>query len=393
MRIGIIGDTHFGFSFGTERGEDSYKEAGNAILALLEKSPDVVVLPGDVFDSAVPRQEVLAKTAELILGHFSKREAPSTLKISISGKEHAFRGTPVLAIHGTHERRPKGLTNPLQVLAKAGVLGYFHGERAEISLGTEKVSVFGIGGVPEDYFPEILGKLSPSPSEGSSCNIFVFHQNVSPFVYGAEGITLSGLPKGFDYYVDGHIHWGFLEKTAPEGKPVIFTGSTITTQIRKNESGMKKSVWIIDTAKGEIEEIKFKPFRENLLVEAGSGRDALSILSKLPQKDERPVLRLKISGECPESEIMEISEKFSESFLLSIETARPEGPDGASNPGTPGEPRPTARSEERVPKIVKSALERKGIARTLEEIEGIYSKLLAGKGEEAIEEAISLGKA
>jgi len=393
MRIGIIGDTHFGFSFGTERGEDSYKEAGNAISALLDKGPDVILLPGDVFDSAVPRQEVLARTAELFVNSFSKGGRNPSLGIRISGKEHGFNGIPVLAIHGTHERRPKGLTNPLHVLAKAGVLGYFHAEVAEITLGGEKVSIFGIGGVPEDYFPEILKKLSPAPAEGVSCNIFVFHQNVAPFIYGAEGIALSGLPKGFDYYVDGHIHWGFLEKTVPEGKPVIFSGSTITTQVRKNESGMKKSVWIIDTAKGEIEEIKFPPARETILVEAGSGKEALSLLSELPLLKERPVLRLKISGECAESEIMEISSKFSESFLLSIETARPEGPGEARPPGNFGEPRKDAGSEERVPKIVRSILERKGIGRTLEEIEGIYSKLLSGKEEEATEEAISLGKA
>ncbi len=393
MRIGIIGDTHFGFSFGTGRGEDSYREAERAISALLENSPDVVIFPGDVFDSAVPRQEVLAKTAELLVKSFSKRRKNPSLGIRISEKPHEFQGIPVLAIHGTHERRPKGLTNPLHVLAKAGVLGYFHAERAEITLGAENVSIFGIGGVPEEYFPEILKKLSPAPTEEASCNIFVFHQNVAPFIYGAEGITLSDLPKGFDYYVDGHIHWGFLEKTVPEGKPVIFSGSTITTQVRKNESGMKKSVWIIDTGKGEIEEIKFPPVRETLLVDAGSGKEAISILSELPIQKERPVLRLKISGECAESEIIEISSKFSESFLLSIETARPTGPGEALPPGSFWEPRKDAGSDERVPKIVRSILESKGIGRTLEEIEGIYSKLLSGKEEEATEEVISLGKA
>lgn len=388
MRIGIIGDTHFGFGNGTERGDDSFEEASRAIRALVAEKPDFVILPGDVFDSAVPRQETLARAAETI--RILSFEGPTGAKVFANGIERPLAGIPIIAIHGTHERRPKGLTNPLQVIDKAGVLCYIHGEGATVRKGEEAVYVFGIGGVPEEYFPFVLKNLSPKPESGMK-SVFVFHQNVLSAIPGIkDGIELSALPPGFDLYIDGHIHWGIEEKKPPEGKPVIFSGSTITTQVRRGEAFKDKAVWVFDTENSSAKRIPFAPFRKVFLVEAESVKEAIGKVASLdfPQGTEnaKPILKVKIkSSGAPE----EISGIFSDKFLLSIEFL---GDEKSSGPGTDGQMQGAREQlgtiEERTTRTLHSLLLG---AIPKERLEKLYSLLSCGKEAEAKEEVLSIG--
>ncbi|MFH0962365.1 MAG: DNA repair exonuclease [archaeon] len=376
MRIGIVGDTHFGFSFGTERADDSYEEARRAIAAIVERKPDLIILPGDVFDSAVPRQEVLAKGAE-ILREFST-SLPGTGLNAVPAGRALPNGIPIVAIHGTHERRPKGFTNPLQVMEKAGVLVYLHGETLVLEKGPERIAITGIGGVPEEYFPEVLRKLSPKPVPGAR-NIFLFHQNVTDFLPGlVEGASLSMLPPGFDLYVDGHIHWGFQVARHGGGK-VIFSGSTITTQIRKNEADAGKAVWLVDSETLGIERIPFEPFRRVFLAEAESIKDAVELLLKIPEAPRKPLVRLKLSGK--ETDFSQITGLFSEKFILSIERV------GAEQPPQSGKEMATPEKVERKAAQILGRLLSGKLSQ--ERTEEIYSFLLLGRELEASEALVS----
>lgn len=372
FRIGIVGDTHFGFAWGTERAEDSFEQARRALLAAIAQRPDLIILTGDVFDSSVPRQEVLAKAAEML--RLAAAEPASG--ISVQGKTLPF-GIPIVAIHGTHERRPKGLANPLQVLDKAGVLLYLQAETIVFEKGGEQLAVTGFGGVPEEYALDVLKRFAPQPVPGAT-NILVFHQSVRPFVFcpESEGLELADLPAGFDTYIDGHLHWPFLERH-PSGGDVIFSGSTIVTQVRRNEAGKDKCVWL--AGEGIPRQVFFPAYRKNLLVESAGLAELEASLAAIPSEDPRPLVRVKFAGT---DDLTSIIAKYSGRFMLSVERA-----------GAQEQPAiPAASQEERALTVERRAFGT--LAKVLgpaapANLESLYSLLLAGKQEDAKEALLS----
>ncbi|MCK4884124.1 MAG: metallophosphoesterase, partial [Candidatus Diapherotrites archaeon] len=65
MKIAIISDCHFGVFFGTERENDSFEQAREALFNAIELGADAILLPGDIFDSKIPRPEVMAKAMDI----------------------------------------------------------------------------------------------------------------------------------------------------------------------------------------------------------------------------------------------------------------------------------------------------------------------------------------
>ena len=128
MKIAIFSDCHCGHAYGDERGEDSFLGLEEAVRGSMDA--DLILMAGDIFDSRVPRQEVFARTARILS---LSQSLPSTTALSgLIGKEMsevsplALRGVPIVAIHGTHERRSKFMLNPVQALEHAGLLVHLH---------------------------------------------------------------------------------------------------------------------------------------------------------------------------------------------------------------------------------------------------------------------------
>ena len=128
MLIGIFSDCHCGYKYGEERWKDSFLALNEA----MDKTEDcdLIIIPGDLFDTRIPRPEVFAKVARIL----SKAQTiPSETKfLEIINKEKtemsplALRGIPIVAIHGTHEKRSKHLINPIQALEHSGLLIHLH---------------------------------------------------------------------------------------------------------------------------------------------------------------------------------------------------------------------------------------------------------------------------
>ncbi|MFB6294626.1 MAG: metallophosphoesterase, partial [Candidatus Nanohaloarchaea archaeon] len=114
MQVAIVSDTHFGYQWGNERGEDAFRNAREAFERTVDA--DLVLLPGDIFDKKVPKQEVLGRAIDCFNTY---RNGSTDLSVvEESEVDTAFDGTPVVAIHGTHERRSDGFTNPIELLDK-----------------------------------------------------------------------------------------------------------------------------------------------------------------------------------------------------------------------------------------------------------------------------------
>jgi len=282
MKLAVMSDFHLGYAYNTERREDSFIQAEEALNKALENNVDAILIAGDIFDSRIPSQDVLGRA----IGLFKKLDAK----------------VPIIAIHGTHERRGKDFTNPVQVLEKAGLLKHLHCENTIIDVKGEKLAVHGMSGVPEDYARIVLEKWNPKPVE-EAVNILMLHQAVDPFLYTghtAPTLRLTDLPQGFDLIVDGHIHWR-EEKEYGKGKFVI-PGSTVLTQMRKVEMEKPKGFYIFENAKLDFIQLEtprrfyYKAFSFENAKPQNVADKLQTELSSIPTGEKKPLVRIVLNG-------------------------------------------------------------------------------------------------
>lgn len=247
MKLAILSDFHLGYE---KFRDDALKQAGEAMQKACEKA-DALLLPGDLFDSRIPNQETIADALTMFSG--------------INGKKweaKASGGTtdkPIVAIAGTHERRSREYTNPVQVLEAAGLVNNAHAKKIVIEKNGEKVVVQGLNGIPEEYVQAALEKTNAQPVE-NAFNVFMFHQNIKEIMPAAvDALGIEEYPAGFQLYVDGHVHSRIHGKYAE--RELIVPGSTVITQMREGETE-RKGFFVYDTLerKAEFVEINSRPF-------------------------------------------------------------------------------------------------------------------------------------
>ncbi|MEM5878876.1 MAG: DNA repair exonuclease [Candidatus Aenigmatarchaeota archaeon] len=263
MKIAILSDFHFGFAWNPELEDDSFENAEEAMEKALRS--DLILILGDIFDSRVPKTQTWAKAMKVLVKPLL--EENRNVKLIYSSKELKKASTrtlnhlPVIAIHGTHERRGKGELNAVEVLENAGLLIHLHCQTIILEKNGIKVAIHGMSGVPERFARDILQQWNPQPIK-DSYNILLLHQSIDPYIYSPlepPTISVSNLPKGFDLIIDGHIHQH--EKYKINGTTLLFSGSTIVTQFEKVESEIEKGIYFIELD----EEIKteFVPLEKN----------------------------------------------------------------------------------------------------------------------------------
>ncbi|MFH1471160.1 MAG: DNA repair exonuclease [Candidatus Micrarchaeota archaeon] len=289
MKIAILGDFHLGYP---RFYDDSFSQAEEAFTKACELA-DLVILAGDIFDTKTPRLEVIERGLR-IFGKAKEKEWRA--------KPENGKWLPVVAIHGTHERRQKDSANIVQVMEAAGVWKNVHNEKAVYVLGSERVAIQGLGGVPEEYAAAAMrtGGFKPEPA---AFNVLVFHQSIEELIPGkGEMLALGDLPPGFDIYVCGHMHKAHFEKIGDA--ELIIPGSTVITQMRGEEAGGKGFVLLDSkTRKREFIGINSRPFffKEIELKDAGPERikEAIKgeidgILSKADAG--KPIIKIKVTG-------------------------------------------------------------------------------------------------
>jgi len=238
MRIAIISDLHLGYG---RFYEESFTQAQSAFLKAIENRAELVIIPGDIFDTRIPKPEVFSRAFSLF-------------------KMLKNKNIPVIAIHGNHERRSiREQVNPVQLLESAEFVKFLHASGEVFEADGEKVFVFGLGAVPEDLAMQAIIQTKPKPQDVFS--IFVFHQTLQEFAPLDKCLSIDELPEGFDLYVNGHLHKKRIEECA--GKKLLISGSTVLTQLRKEETE-DKGIFLIETDgkefKAEFLPIETMPF-------------------------------------------------------------------------------------------------------------------------------------
>jgi len=329
MKIAILSDFHFGFAYNQELENDSFENAEEAIEKALDC--DLILIAGDIFDSRVPKTSVWAKAIRILVKPLLKES--SGLKLVYCSKElkeiskRTLSHLPVIAIHGTHERKGKDEINVVQALENAGILIYLHQNTIVFEKDGIKVAIHGMSGVPERYAKDLLYSWNPQPLEGCF-NILLLHQSIDPYIYSPlepPTLSLSNLPKGFDVIVDGHIHSSFQERIGDT--LLISPGSTIVTQFEKNEALAEKGFFKIEINNGvkvnfeKLEKIR-KFFYEEIEVKPSLAIEQIEKLVKkiLEQKFSKPpLIKIKVKGkeaDISDKELREIEKKFSSQAIV-----------------------------------------------------------------------------
>ena len=306
MKIAILSDMHIGYD---RFRKDAFLQAKEALEKACRMA-DAIIIPGDIFDARFPKPDVIAEAIVLF------RDAPvkefGAEIIDFKGEKEIHTKKPILAIPGTHERRTGDTEDPVDLLNLTSLLANIGMGVAILGKGEERVAVTGISGVAEERFREALEKHAASPVRGAF-NILVFHQSIYELLpFNDSFLRIEELPKGYDLYVDGHIH-NRVEKTV-HGKPFLIPGSTVLTQLKDGETG-GKGFFVYDTESGSAEFVKINSRSFDVLKIELSGvekeaqvvsdiEDGISAV--LGSKGKGSIIRIEIKGSGREIKKIEI---------------------------------------------------------------------------------------
>lgn len=165
MKIAILSDFHFGFAYNSELENDSFENADEAVQKALDS--DLILVAGDIFDSRLPKTGVWAKAIKVLVKPLLREN--TGVKLVQSSKElkeiskRTLRHLPIVALHGTHERRGKDETNAVETLDNAGLLIHLHCQTVVFEKDGIKVAVHGMSGVPERFAKDVLYQWCPKP--------------------------------------------------------------------------------------------------------------------------------------------------------------------------------------------------------------------------------------
>ena len=255
MKIAAIADPHLGAKWGTPREQDSFVQFQEAIEKSLDLGAHLIVLLGDIFDTRIPRQEVWARALRVLSIPLARGRNEIRLIDAIDKNFEeispvALRGTPVVALHGNHERRTRGLTNPVEALEAAGLLIHLHHNTLVFETPQGKLAIHGMSNVPEQHAKKVFAAWNPKPVDGAF-NVLALHQSVGQYVYSSEELPtldVPDLPRGFDLYLCGHIH--YRTESTVHGKPLLFPGGTERTQLLQVEAETPKGFYMVEFGDG-----------------------------------------------------------------------------------------------------------------------------------------------
>jgi len=137
------------------------------------------------------------------------------------------------------------MVNPVQLLSAGSGIRLLHCESAVFEKDGDRVQVFGMGSVPEEYASGALTKaLAGFRKEDGAFAILMLHQTIRELVPGGKDELsleqLEALP--FDLIVNGHIH----ETVTRLGGRFLIPGSTVITQLKKDETA-PRGYFLYDT--------------------------------------------------------------------------------------------------------------------------------------------------
>lgn len=322
MRIAIVSDLHIGYD---RFRKDAYAQAKEALMMAAGRA-DAIIIPGDIFDTRFPKPDVIAEAIG-IFKELQEKDFGARI-VGFEGVGKIYTDKPILAVPGTHERRTSDTEDPVDLLNLTSLLADIGMGVAVIEKDGERVAVTGIAGVVEERFGDALKEYANKTVEGAF-NILMFHQSLYELLpFNDSFLRMEELPKGFDLYVNGHIH--SRVESSVHGKRFLMPGSTVLTQLKDGETE-KKGFFIYDTKTGEHEfvHINSRSF-ELLKIDAYTDNEETlwkevegRIADAVSKNGQGCILRIEISGSSRDVKrlgigMQEIAKRFRNDAVIDI---------------------------------------------------------------------------
>ncbi len=249
MRFAHIADCHIGGWREPVLREAGTRAFSTAMDICLDRNVDFILISGDLFNTSLPAIDKLKEVTAVL-------------------KKLRDSGVPVYVIAGSHDFSPSGKTM-IDVLEKAGlvinVVKGSVGENNTLHLkftvdektGVKITGMLGKKGMLERKFYEHLEREELEKADGYK--IFMFHTALSEFkpenLEKMDSSPMSILPKKFDYYAGGHIHFVFKGKEEGYGN-IVFPGALFPNNFQELEKFGFGGFFIVD--KEGIERVPVK---------------------------------------------------------------------------------------------------------------------------------------
>jgi DNA repair protein SbcD/Mre11 len=244
MKFAHFADLHLG-SWRDQRIADiSTRAFLKAIDVCKSEKVDFILVSGDMFNTSLPAIDCL-------------KDVVTALKSLNDSK------IPAYIIAGSHDFSPTGKTM-LDVLENAGLLtNVMRGEVVDNKLklnftidpktGAKITGIIGKKGMLGKAYYENLDKDNLESEPGFK--IFMFHTSLSEFkpadMEKMDSQPLSLLPKGFDYYAGGHVHYVF-SKRDPEYGLIAYPGPIFPNNVGEIEKLKYGGFYIVEQLGSEI---------------------------------------------------------------------------------------------------------------------------------------------
>jgi len=223
MKFAHLSDCHIGGWREPELrklGIDSFRRA---IEICIEENVAFVLISGDLFDTALPQTELIKEVASIL---------KMLTEYDIS----------VYSIPGSHDFSPSGKTM-MDVLENAGlvhnVVKFDENGKLQFTVDKTNVKITGLYGKRLGLEKFDYARLEKSNLENEKgFKIFMFHTALEEFkpleMEKMEAYSYQDLPKNFDYYAGGHVHYIFDIKKENYGL-ITFPGPMFPNNFKELE--------------------------------------------------------------------------------------------------------------------------------------------------------------
>ena len=313
MKFAHLADCHIGGWKDIELKELSIKAFENAVNICIDENVGFLLIAGDLFNTSLPSIDLIKRTAE-ILNKLKEADIDAYI------------------IPGSHDFSPSGKTM-IDVLENAGLMVNVMKIKDNKLLFTHDktgVKITGLVGLRSSldrYYYENLDFSNLENEDGFK--IFMLHNTINELkpkdLEKVEGLPMNLLPKGFDYYAAGHVHY-IKESEYDKGK-LIYPGPLFPNNFKELEELKHGGFYIYDN--GNLKYIPIK-LKDVLCIEINAdGKTSREVEDEILEikSYEDKVLLLRVKGVLKEGKSSDInfktiSDSFRNSFVFLKNTTK-----------------------------------------------------------------------
>lgn len=312
MKFAHLADCHIGGWKDIQLKELSILAFERAIDICIKENVAFILIAGDLFNTSLPSIDLIKITARIL----------NKLK------EHEIE---IYIIPGSHDFSPSGKTM-IDVLENSGLMvNVMKIKDNQLLFTTDKtgVKITGLIGLRSSLDKYYYENLDFSNLNEDGFKIFMLHNTINELkpkeLEKVEGMSYNLLPKGFDYYAAGHVHY-IKESDFDKGK-LVYPGPLFPNNFKELEELKHGGFYIYNNGNLKYININLKDVLSvNIDAEGKTSREIEDEILNIKDYEDK-ILLLRVKGVLREGKSSDInfkiiSDKFKESFVFLKNTTK-----------------------------------------------------------------------